>query len=114
MPKRRFGKTELNMSVLTCGGMRYQQSWQDDEAARQSVTEENQKNLEATVRYALELGINHIETARGYGTSEYQLGKFMPALPRDPMIVQTKITPRETSAEFLEAFELSLATLHLD
>jgi predicted aldo/keto reductase-like oxidoreductase len=114
IPKRRFGKTELQMSVITCGGMRYQQSWQDDEAARTSVTEENQKNLEATVRYALDLGINHIETARGYGTSEYQLGKFLPSLPRDKMIVQTKVGPKDTPEEFLEAFEVSMAALKLD
>jgi len=114
IPKRRFGKTELQMPVLTCGGMRYQQAWQDDEAARASVTEENQKNVEATVRYALDLGINHIETARGYGTSEVQLGKFLPSLPRDKMIVQTKVGPKETPAEFLEAFEISMAALKLD
>ena len=114
VPKRRFGKTNLQLPVLTCGGMRYQQSWQDDEAARQSVTEENQKNLEATVRYALDLGINHIETARGYGTSEYQLGNFLPSLPRDKMIVQTKLGPKDTPAEFLEAFETSMAALKLE
>lgn len=114
IPKRRFGKTGLQMTVLTCGGMRYQQSWQDDEAARNSVTEENQKNLEATVRYALDLGINHIETARGYGTSEHQLGKFLPSLPRDKMIVQTKVGPKDTPAEFLENFEVSMAALKLD
>ncbi len=114
VPKRRFGKTNLQIPVLTCGGMRYQQSWQDDEAARQSVTEENQKNLEATVRYALDLGINHIETARGYGTSEHQLGKFLPALPRDKMIVQTKLGPKDTPSEFLEAFETSMAALKLE
>lgn len=114
VPKRRFGKTGLQMPVITCGGMRYQQSWQDDEAARASVTEENQKNLEATVRYALDLGINHIETARGYGSSEYQLGKFLPALPRDQMIIQTKINPKETPEEFLSLFETSMAALKLD
>lgn len=114
IPKRRFGKTELQMSVITCGGMRYQQSWQDDETARTSVTEENQKNLEATVRYALDLGINHIETARGYGTSEYQLGKFLRDLPRDKMIVQTKVGPKDTPAEFIDAFEISMAALKLD
>ncbi|MCC7300285.1 MAG: aldo/keto reductase [Verrucomicrobia bacterium] len=114
MPKRRFGKTELQMTVLTSGGMRYQQSWQDDEAARASVTEDNQKNLEATVRYALDLGINHIETARGYGTSEYQLGKFLRDLPRDKMIVQTKVGPKNTPAEFIEAFNISMAALKLE
>ncbi|MDD3275653.1 MAG: aldo/keto reductase [Kiritimatiellales bacterium] len=114
VPKRRFGKTELQMPVITCGGMRYQQSWLDDEAARASVTEENQKNLETTVRYALDLGINHIETARGYGTSEVQLGQFLSSLPRDQMIVQTKVGPKDTPAEFLEAFEISMAALKLD
>ncbi len=114
LPKRRFGKTELQMPVLTCGGMRYQQSWNDDPADRQSITEENQANLEATVRYALDLGINHIETARGYGTSEVQLGRILPGLPRDELIVQTKIGPKETPAEFLETFDISMAALKLD
>jgi len=114
IPKRRFGKTELQMPVLTCGGMRYQQSWQDDEEARKSITDDNQENLEACVRYALDLGINHIETARGYGTSEVQLGKILPKLPRDKMIIQTKVGPRDTAAEFLETFETSMSALKLD
>lgn len=114
VPKRRFGKTELQMPVLTCGGMRYQQSWNDEPADRAAITGDHQKNVEAIVRHALDLGINHIETARGYGTSEFQLGKFLPSLPRDKMIVQTKIGPKETPAEFLATFETSMAALQLD
>lgn len=114
VPTRRFGKTELQMPVITCGGMRYQQSWQDDKEARGSVTDENQSNLEATIRYALDLGINHIETARGYGTSEYQLGKLLPNLPRDQMLIQTKVGPKDSPAEFLEAFEISMSALKLE
>jgi predicted aldo/keto reductase-like oxidoreductase len=114
IPKRRFGKTGLQMPVLTCGGMRFQQSWQDEPAGRAEVTDDNQKNLEACVRRALELGINHIETARGYGTSEYQLGKILPELPRDKMIIQTKIGPKDTPAEFLETFETSMSALRLE
>ena len=34
-------------------------------------------NLEATIRRAVDLGINHIETARGYGSSEMQLGRIL-------------------------------------
>jgi len=56
-----------------------QQSWNDQDA----ITPESQKSLEACVWRALELGINHIETARGYGTSEEQLGRLLPQLPRD-------------------------------
>jgi len=114
IPTRRFGKTELQMPVLTCGGMRYQQSWNDTPEDRASITDENQANAEAVIRYALKLGINHIETARGYGTSEFQLGKILPTLPRDEMIVQTKVGPKETPAEFREAFETSMAALKLD
>ncbi len=114
IPTRRFGKTELQMPVLSCGAMRYQQSWKYDAEARESITDENQKNLEATVRHALELGINHIETARGYGTSEFQLGKILPTIPRDELIVQTKIGPKESPAEFLEAFNLSMDALKLN
>jgi len=102
------------MPVITCGGMRYQHSWKDESADRAAVTEENQKNLEACIRYALDLGINHIETARGYGTSEYQLGKILPGFPRSDLIVQTKIGPKDTPEEFLEAFDISMNALQLD
>ena len=71
--------------------MRYQQSWSD--IAPETVDEAGQRNLEATILRALELGINHIETARGYGSSEMQLGYILPRLPRDKMIVQTKVAP---------------------
>jgi hypothetical protein len=112
MKYRRFGKTNLQMPVLTCGGMRYQQAWQDK--PWEEISTDGQANLEATIRRALELGINHIETARGYGTSEMQLGKILPQLPRDEIIVQTKVSPRETQREFLEVFGKSMAYLHLD
>ncbi len=100
------------MPVFTCGGMRYQFKWQDVPPG--DVPRENQENLEATVRRALELGINHIETARGYGSSEMQLGRLLPTLPRDQIIVQTKVAPTATAAEFLKTFEMSMKNLKLD
>lgn len=112
MEYRRFGRTELKMPVLTCGGMRYQHSWKDEPA--DAIPAENQANVERVVRRALELGINHIETARGYGTSELQLGGILPALPRDEMIVQTKVAPSEDPSKFIRDFELSMANLGLD
>jgi predicted aldo/keto reductase-like oxidoreductase len=74
----------------------------------------NQENLEATIHRALELGINHIETARGYGTSEMQLGWLLPKLPRDKMMVQTKIAPFASQKEFYETFDQSMQYLGLD
>ena len=81
---------------------------------RDKIPADNQANLEACIHRALELGINHIETARGYGTSEMQLGKVLPKLPREKMIVQTKVSPKATAAEFLKTFETSMDYLRLD
>jgi len=110
MITRRFGRTGLDMPVFTCGGMRYQHSWKDEE----DVPEDNQKNLEATVERALACGINHIETARGYGSSEYQLGKLLPRLPRESLIVQTKVSPECDGPKFRETFNRSMSLLRLD
>jgi hypothetical protein len=112
MKYRRFGRTELSMPVFSCGGMRYQYKWQDVDPGE--IPAENQKNIEATIHRALELGINHIETARGYGSSEMQLGRVLPALPREKLIVQTKVGPRATAKEFLETFDTSMKHLRLD
>jgi hypothetical protein len=112
MQYRRFGRTELQMPVFSCGGMRYQHSWKDVPLA--DVPRKNQENLEGTIRRALEVGINHIETARGYGTSEIQLGQILPQLPRDRMIVQTKVSPQKNVQEFRQTLEQSLTNLRLD
>ena len=112
MQYRRFGRTELSMPVFSCGGMRYQFKWQD--APGWLIPPKNQQNLEATIRRAQEVGINHIETARGYGTSELQLGRILPSLPRDRIIVQTKISPTQDPKEFRRKFDVSLRNLRLD
>lgn len=100
------------MPVFSCGGMRYQYKWQD--VPPQEIPADNQDNLEATIRRALDLGINHIETARGYGSSEMQLGRILPTLPRDKMIVQTKVAPMATADEFFKTFDKSMDYLRLD
>ena len=100
------------MPVFSCGGMRYQFKWQD--VPLQDIPAENQDNLEATIRRAVELGINHIETARGYGSSEMQLGRILPSFPREKLIVQTKVAPMATAAEFLRTFDTSMDYLGLD
>jgi predicted aldo/keto reductase-like oxidoreductase len=112
MITRRFGRTELPMPIFSCGGMRYQQSWQDK--PEEPIDPVNQANLEATIHRALELGINHIETARGYGSSERQLGLVLPLLPRESLIIQTKVPPKPTGREFIEVFNTSMDRLQLD
>ncbi len=112
MDYRRFGRTELKMPVFSCGGMRYQHDWKDVPFAE--VPTENQNNLEATIRRSLELGINHIETAHGYGSSERQLGALLPQLERDSLIVQTKVSPQADPGKFRDLFLESLQRLNLD
>lgn len=100
------------MPVFSCGGMRYQHSWKD--VPGWSIPNDRQKNLEATIRRSVEVGINHIETARGYGSSELQLGRILPKLPREQLIVQTKVSPYEDPKEFRRTFDQSLSNLRLD
>ena len=112
MKYRRFGRTELQMPVISCGGMRYQHKWQD--VPPKEIPPANQANLESCIYRSLELGINHIETARGYGTSEMQLGWVLPRIPREKLIVQTKVSPRASAKEFIKTFDTSMNYLKLD
>ncbi len=115
MMHRRFGRTELPMPVFSCGGMRYQDGWRDKPI--DDVDPENQKQLEATVERAMQLGINHVETARGYGPSERQLGLILPRLRSemgDGLIIQTKVGPDPDPDKFIENVEDSLKRLQLD
>ncbi|MDK2973328.1 MAG: uncharacterized protein PWP23_3083 [Candidatus Sumerlaeota bacterium] len=108
---RRFGRTELNMPVFSCGGMRYQHG---PDQPLDGIPAANQENLEATIRRSVEVGVNHIETARGYGSSERQLGLVLPTFPRDEIIVQTKVSPEKDPAVFRAHFMESLERLQLD
>jgi uncharacterized protein len=111
MRYRRLGRTELSMPVFSCGGMRYQQSWQDE--PWEKITRENQDRIERCIERWLEVGINHIETARGYGSSQVQLGRILPGVRRSDLIVQTKVAPAPEE-EYLKTFPRSMDNLRLD
>ena len=98
------------MPVISCGGMRFQHGWKEDE----EIPAESDRNVEACARRALELGITHLETARGYGTSEAQMGKFLPDLDRDSFHLQTKIGPHKDVSKFVSDFEKSMGLLRVD
>ena len=100
------------MPVLSAGFMRSMQSWQDVDAA--AIFGDSQHNMESVVREALRLGINHFETARGYGSSERQLGRILPSLARDSFILQTKVAPQHDPELFVEHVLDSMARLQVD
>ena len=112
MKYRRFGRTNLQIPVFSTGGMRYQHKWQD--IPWSEVPTDGQANLEATIHRSMELGINHIETARHYGSSEMQLGPVLKQLPREKLILQTKVPPTSTAKEFMTMFETSMRYLGMD
>ena len=104
---RRFGRTGLQLSVFSCGGMRAQQSWSRGAA----VSDSSQRNLEAVVSRARAVGINHFETARGYGTSEAQFGRALAGHPREGFVLQTKLRPHEDPRVFQQQLEESFSLL---
>jgi len=112
LPTRRFGRTELAMPVLSLGGMRYQQSWSDLPA--EEITAESQAHLRGVLEAAVAAGFHHIETARGYGTSERQLGVVLPQVPDPRRILQTKVAPEADPERFEAQLALSFARLAVE
>ncbi len=110
MEYRRFGRTELKMPVISVGGMRYQTSWKRDDPVKNTGI----ANLERIVAHALEHGMNHFETAFGYGTSESELGHILPNLDRTKLIVQTKGGAADEAGSFPRDFENSMKCLKVD
>jgi uncharacterized protein len=102
MQYRRFGKTNLSLSVFTLGTMRYLAS-----AA----------NAQAILERSIALGINHVETAQGYGQSEIYLGNALKqgiGAARENLIVTTKISPKPDTVSMAAAIERSLSRLQLE
>ena len=112
LPLRRFGRTELQMPVLSLGGMRFQQSWSDLPADR--IGAESQDNLRATFVRAMSHGFHHVETARHYGSSERQLGWLLPQVPDPARILQTKVPPQADPSAFEAELRLSFERLSVD
>ena len=112
LPTRRFGRTELEIPLLSLGGMRFQQSWTDLPADQ--ITSASQTQLEATLKRAVDLGFHHVETARHYGSSERQLGWALPRTPDPSRLLQSKVPPRPDADAFEAELELSFERLGCD
>jgi predicted aldo/keto reductase-like oxidoreductase len=78
-------------------------------------------NLVAILKHAiLDFGINHIEAARGYGSSELQLGVALKQLyastdiKREDLIIQSKVPSDKNVDEFRRRMELTFRNLQVD
>lgn len=101
MHYRRFGKTNLHLSVFSLGTMRCLAS---------------AENARQTIQRAVLLGINHLETARGYGKSEQYLGAALKSelSPRSRLHITTKISPVVDPDTMRRHIDESLERLGLD
>ena len=100
MQNRRFGKTNLNLSVFSLGTMRLA----SPQTSRQ------------TIERAIALGINHLETARAYGQSELYLGQALQdlAIDRQQIYLTTKLSPTPDRQQMSRWIDESLTRLQLD
>ena len=102
MQYRRFGKTNLHLSVFSLGTMRYLAS---------------PVNARETITQAVAQGINHIETASGYGKSEEYLGEALKAglsVSRNKLHITSKIPPTVDADSMRRCINKSLERLGLD
>lgn len=105
MNYRRLGRTDLKLSVFSLGLMRCLVS---------------QTVLEQTVGAALAWGINHLETAQGYGPSEAYLGTALQSLlsslsiSRDRVHLTTKLPPTAYVDQLNQGIDRSLKHLGVD
>ncbi len=105
-----LGRTGLKASVagLGCGG-----------PSRLGLKgNKTEKEAVALVRRALEMGINFIDTAEGYGT-EHIVGEAIGAFSREEIVISTKKAPpfsdhRDPTGELKKGVEQSLRRLKTD
>lgn len=113
MEQRLFGATGCHLSVFTLGTMRFLNGWDEPHDV---LPEDSLANAHSILQSAIKAGINHIETARGYGKSERLIGRVLPHLdtPRDQLIITTKAPPTETALEMRHQLDDSLKRMGLD
>jgi predicted aldo/keto reductase-like oxidoreductase len=99
--QRRLGRLGHQSSVLIYGAA--------------ALSEVDQDTADASVRLALEAGINHFDVAAGYGDAELRLGPWMGRI-RDRIFLATKTGLREREAAWAQINHSleRLQTGHLD
>lgn len=109
MERRKCGNTDLWLPALGLGCFSF--------GGGEYWGNQNQDDVNRTVRRAVELGINYFDTAEVYnnGRSEESLGAAIRGLPRDRLLIGTKIGPNNTEPDVLiEHCEASLRRLGTD
>ena len=105
MKMKTLGRTGLKVSELAIGG-----AWFSPEG-------DNLERSRKAIHKAIELGMNYIDTAAGYGPSEAGIGAVIKDIDT-PLIISTKLGGRpqpfdpQNKAQLRQSFETSLKLLH--
>ena len=98
MKRIRLGKSELMVSRVGFGGI--------------PITRVSYEEAERCIHTAIDLGINFIDTATGYGDSEEKIGRAIKGC-RENLIIATKAPP-STPEKMNECIEKSLQRLQTE
>ena len=106
---RQCGKYDLKLPILGMGCWAY--------GGGEYWGAQSQKDVNDVVRFAVEQGCNFFDTAEAYnrGGSEASLGLALQGIPRDQVIIGTKVSPSNTQPDKLkEHCDASLRRLRTD
>ncbi len=106
---RRCGKYDLRLPILGMGCWAY--------GGGEYWGAQSQKDVNEVVRFAVDQGCNFFDTAEAYndGASEASLGLALQGIPRDQVVIGTKISPSNTRPNRLkERCDGSLRRLRTD
>ena len=109
VPRRRCGSSDLTLPILGMGCWAY--------GGGEYWGAQSQRDVDEVVRHAVEHGCNFFDTAEAYnaGASESALGAALAGLPRESVIVCTKISPSNCApADVVAHCEASLRRLRTD
>jgi len=98
MERRRLGRLEHLSSVLIYGGA--------------ALGDVSQEAADTSIQQALDAGINHFDTAAGYGDSELRLSEWMPRI-RDRIFLASKTGDRTAGAAY-DSIRRSLERLRVE
>lgn len=98
MEQRRLGRIGHMSSVLIYGGA--------------ALGDVSQEVADTSMQQALDAGINHFDTAAGYGDSELRLGEWMPCI-RDRIFLASKTGDR-TAGPAYDSIRRSLERLRVE
>jgi aryl-alcohol dehydrogenase-like predicted oxidoreductase len=106
---RQCGKYDLELPILGMGCWAY--------GGGEYWGAQSQKDVDEVVHFAVDNGCNFFDTAEAYngGASEASLGLALQGIPRDRVVIGTKISPSNTRPDKLkEHFDASLRRLRTD